>query len=212
MVVARSRWPSTSGPGLVLLLAFAYSIGFLIVILGRSELFTEHTTLAVLPLLSRQTSIARVGRLWGLVYAGNLAGATLFAWLAVGLATSRGLFSAAAIRETAEGLTAVGAWPMFGSAVAAGWLMGLVSWLVTAARETVAQILIIVIVTGAIAFLGLHHSIAGSIEVLFAVCAGQLPWQAWLRFLAISTLGNIVGGTILVAILKFGHVTHDRPE
>ncbi len=58
-----------------------YAVGFIFVVLGRSELFTEQTTLAVLPVLSRRVSPVRLLRLWGIVYSGNLLGATLFAWL-----------------------------------------------------------------------------------------------------------------------------------
>jgi formate/nitrite transporter FocA (FNT family) len=43
------------------------SSGFLFVILGRSELFTEHTTLAVLPVLDGRASLRQLGRLWGLI-------------------------------------------------------------------------------------------------------------------------------------------------
>ena len=62
-----------------ILLANLYSVGFLFVVLGRSELFTEHTTLAVLPVLNRQSSLADLMRLWSVVYVGNLAGAAVFA-------------------------------------------------------------------------------------------------------------------------------------
>jgi len=66
-----------------LLLASVYSIGFMFVILGRSELFTEHTTLAVIPVLDRQASFKQLGRLWGLVYVGNLVGGLLFTLLVI---------------------------------------------------------------------------------------------------------------------------------
>ena len=55
-----------------LLLASAYSVGFIFVILGRSELFTEHTTLAVMPVIDGKASLKKLARLWGLVYAGNI--------------------------------------------------------------------------------------------------------------------------------------------
>ena len=56
-----------------------YPFGYIIVVLGRSGLFTEQTALAVLPLLSRETTVGRVARLWGVVLAANLAGAAIFA-------------------------------------------------------------------------------------------------------------------------------------
>lgn len=190
-----------------LVAALLYSIGFVIVILGRSELFTEHTTLAVLPLLSGKTTIRRVARLWGLVYLGNLVGAVGFAALAGPLGRALGLFTGDDVGRMVAHLTDFSALVIFGSAVAAGWMMGLVSWLVTAARDTVSQVLIILLVAGSISFLGLHHSIAGSVEVLMGVFVAGVTVTMFLKFLLFATLGNAVGGIVLVAGLKFGHVT-----
>ncbi len=192
--------------------ALVYAIGFVIVILGRSELFTEHTTLAVLPLLSGKTTVRRVARLWGLVYAGNLIGAVGFAALAGPLGGALGLFTGDDVARMAGHLTDFSALVIFGSAVAAGWMMGLVSWLVTAARDTVSQVLIILLVAGSISFLGLHHSIAGSVEVLMGVFIAGVPLESFLRFLFFATLGNAVGGIVLVAGLKFGHATNPGPD
>lgn len=187
--------------------ALAYSIGFVIVILGKSELFTEHTTLAILPLLSGQTTMRRVARLWSVVYAGNLIGALAFAALAVTLGPGLHLFTIADIGRLCDRITQFGGWVIFGSGVAAGWMMGLVSWLVTAARDTVGQVLLIVLVAGSISFLHLHHSIAGSVEVLMGVLTGQVTPLGFARVLALATAGNAVGGIVLVAGVKYGHVT-----
>jgi formate-nitrite transporter family protein len=188
------------------MVAFVYAIGFVIVILGRSELFTEHTALAILPYLSGEASLAQVARLWGLVYAGNVAGVVAFSLLAAPLGTGLGLFGAEDAALMSGLLLDHGWWVMFGSAVAAGWLMGLVSWLVTAARDTVGQIVIILLITGAISVLGLHHSIAGSVEVLIGVLAADASLGDWIVFLAASTLGNALGGIVFVALIKYGHV------
>ena len=60
-----------------------YSLGFLIVILGRQQLFTENTLTAILPLLARRNlgTLWQVLRLWTVVLAANLAGAHVFAWV-----------------------------------------------------------------------------------------------------------------------------------
>ena len=197
--------------GIQLLVAFVYSIGFVIVILGRSELFTEHTTLAVFPLLSGDTSFARLGRLWGLVFAGNIIGAGLFSLAAATVGTGLEIYTSADLDLLAASLTGYSWAITLGSAVAAGWMMGLVSWLVTAGRDTIGQIAIIVLVTGAIGLLGLHHSIAGSVEVLLGVFGGTTPWPAFFRFLGLATLGNAIGGVVFVAAIKFGHVTQPGP-
>ncbi len=188
--------------------AVVYAIGFIIVIIGRSELFTEHTVLAVLPLLSRRTTISRVARLWGLVFGGNMIGVVAFAAFAAPLGLGLGLFTAEDVTHMAHGLTETAPLVMFGSAVAAGWMMGLVSWLVTASRDTMGQILIILLVAGSIYVLQLHHSIAGSVEVLIGVFAGSVAFEDFLRFLVIAALGNAAGGIIFVALLKNGHVAN----
>jgi formate/nitrite transporter FocA (FNT family) len=99
-------------------------------------------------------------------------------------------------------------WPVILlSAVLAGWLMGLMTWLVTAARDTTGQILAVWITAFVLGLIGLHHSIAGSIEILMALFAGAGPTFAdFGKFLLWAVLGNAIGGSCFVALLKFGHV------
>jgi len=205
---------ATTGDGLSVrvALSLAYSIGFVIVVLGRSELFTEHTTLAILPLLSRQTTLRKIGRLWLLVYTGNVIGGAVFAALVGSIGLHLGIFSAANLDAIAQRILEPGWRTMFASAIVAGWMMGLVSWLVTASRETISQIFSIVLLTGAIAFLRLHHCIAGTIEVLLSVFYGSTGAGGWLRFLVIASAGNAAGGTTFVALVKYGHVRFPGPH
>lgn len=193
-----------------LLVANAYALGFIFVVLGRSVLFTEQTTSAVLPVLARRVSLWQLLRIWGLVLAGNLAGGALFAALAVVLGPALGVIEPSAFGEIAHKLVRHDGWVMLLSAITAGWLMGLLVWLVTAARSTLAQIVIVWLTTFVIGLGQLHHSIAGTIEVLMGVFAGvgaTLPDFG--RFLFWSVLGNAIGGVIFVAALKFGHVRGD---
>ena len=98
------------------------------------------------------------------------------------------------------------------SAILAGWLMGLVSWLVTAGRDTISEIVFVWLVTGTIGLAHFHHCIAGSVEVLAAVFAGQGTTLAdFGHFLLFSTLGNVIGGVFFVALVKYGHATKVRP-
>jgi len=177
------------------------------VIVGKSELFTEHTTLAVLPLVSGRTTVSRVARFWSLVYVGNITGAAGFAAVDAPLGVGLGLFMPEDVARMSRHLTDFSAVVIFGSAVAAGWMMGLVSWLVTAARDTMAQILIILLVAGSIYFLHLHHSIAGSVEVLMGVFVAGVPFAEYLRFLGLATVGNAVGGIVFVGLVKFGDIS-----
>jgi formate-nitrite transporter family protein len=191
-----------------ILVAAAYTIGFILVILGHSELFTEHTTLAVFPVLNGDTSLGELLRLWLIVYVANLVGAAAIALAIAYVGPGLGIIEAPVLGDMARQVV-LHPWQMIlASGVLAGWLMGLVSWLVTAARETVSQILIIVLVTGIIGLAHLHHAIAGTTEVLSGLFAGQgIAWGDFGYFLLWATLGNILGGGLLVALIKYGHVS-----
>jgi formate/nitrite transporter FocA (FNT family) len=190
-----------------MLLASVYSIGFMFVILGRSELFTEHTTLAVIPVLDEKASVQQLARLWGLVYLGNIAGGFLFTLLVLPLMPGLGVVSPEAFETIALKLvTHEVQWLLIGG-LFAGWLMGLLAWLITAAQETTSRLLLVFIVTGTIGLLHLPHSIAGNVEVLFGLLiSSAVSPLDYLTFLALATVGNAFGSGIFVALLKYGHV------
>lgn len=190
-----------------ILLASAYSVGFIFVILGRSELFTEHTTLAVMPVLDGQASVRELGRLWGLVYVGNVVGGIAFTLLAIILMPELGVVDPTAFETIALKLVTHDLLWLFIAGVFAGWLMGLLAWLITAAQETTSRLLIIWIVAGTIGIFHLPHSIAGNVEVLFGLFMSPAVTLAdYLAFLLLATIGNAVGGGIFVALMKYGHV------
>jgi formate/nitrite transporter FocA (FNT family) len=200
----------TQFPPLVsrILVGNMYAVGFIFVVLGRSELFTEHTTLAILPLLGGRSTILSVGRLWGIVYIGNILGSAAFAALAVIVGPSIHVIDPAAFGEIAHNVTDHPALPIFLSAIFAAWLMGLMSWLVTASRDTVSQIIIVWIIAASIGLAQLHHAIVGSVEVLAGVFSGQGVTMAdYGHFLLFTTLGNAVGGTVFVGLLKYSHAS-----
>lgn len=189
-----------------LAIANAYAIGFVFVILGRSELFTEHTTLAVLPVLDGQASVRALSRLWGLVYLGNVVGGVLFALFGVWVAVDLGTAEPAAFAEIASSLTDHGNVTIVAAAVLAGWLMGLMSWLVAAAQETISRLVIVWVIAATIGFAHLPHCIAGTVEVVGGVVVGETSILEFGRFLLLATVGNAVGGAVFVSLLKYGHV------
>jgi formate/nitrite transporter FocA (FNT family) len=188
-----------------LLIANLYSVGFLFVILGRSELFTEQTTLAVLPTLAGRSSVRALLRLWAVVWIANEVGAAIFAGLATLIGPSLGVIDPKVFGEIAHRMTDHPSRAIFMSAILAGWLMGLVSWLVAAGRDTISQIVMVWLVTTAIGYAGLHHVILGSVEVFAGVFSGHAIGLVDVgRFLLWATLGNILGGAVFVAVLKYG--------
>ncbi len=82
--------------------------------------------------------------------------------------------------------------------------MGLLGWLLSSVQESIARILLVVLVTIIIGFAHLHHCVVGSVEVLSALWVNpEIGWADYFAFLGPSVLGNILGGAFFVAILKF---------
>jgi formate-nitrite transporter family protein len=195
-----------------LLSKLGYSVGFLIVVLGRQQLFTETTLTAVLPLFARRDLKTGLGtlRLWGIVLATNLVGTYLFA-----LAVARvPIFSPqiyASMMDVSRGGAEGGLGVIFVRAIFAGWLIALMVWLLPAAES--ARVSIIIILTYIIGLGGFNHVIAGSVKMLFLVVRGALSWpEFFLKFFVPTLLGNIVGGVSLVAFLGHAQVTAGSEE
>ena len=185
-----------------------YTLGFLVVILGRQQLFTETTLTAILPILDRPSlaMLARITKVWSLVLATNLIGGFLFAW-GIG---REGLTTATVQSKMVDvGVEAAHGdfLTIFLSAIIAGWMIALMVWLLPFAGSS--RVLVVVIVTYVVGLGGFAHSIAGSIEVLFAVLhSDHVSWAEYgIRFLIPALLGNIVGGVALVAALNHAQVT-----
>jgi formate/nitrite transporter FocA (FNT family) len=189
-----------------LISSFGYSFGFLIVILGRQQLFTENTLTAVLPLLHGRSwvGVRDVLRLWAIVFAANILGTLLFAWAV----EATEVFSPAAKEQFIElGRHAAepGAIVTFNKAIFAGWIIALLVWLLPLSGA--ARPFVILGLTYLISLGELAHIIAGSVEVGYAAFAGAVTWGEYLTgFLVPTLLGNVVGGVGLVALLAHAQV------
>ncbi len=189
-----------------LIVNLGYPVGFLMVILGRQQLFTENTLKAIIPLMARRDlkTFLLILRLWAVVLAANLAGAHIFAWFAGNTAA----FSPEvqdSLRALAEETAAVSPGNAILRGIFAGWLIATIVWLLAAVEE--GSIAIITILAYVVGVAGLTHIIAGSVEVLFLVMTGRLSWFAYLAGYMLPTLvGNIVGGVSLVSALNHAQV------
>ncbi len=183
-----------------------YCVGFLIVVLGRQQLFTESTLTAILPLLAKRNmaTALSVVRLWSVVLLANLVGTCIFAF-----AIARtGIFN----EHTKQALASVSApapdssfWVVLLRAIFAGWLIALMVWMLPAAES--AKVSIIIIVTYLIGLGGFNHVIAGSNKMFYEIAAGNMSWGYYLTAFLVPTLaGNIVGGVSLVAFLGHAQV------
>jgi formate-nitrite transporter family protein len=204
---------AASEPAAQIAVAMMYSIGFILVILGRSELFTEHTTRAVYPVLTGHASLAALLRLWALIYVGNLAGAALFSKLITIIGPALGIIDISYLGELARRTVTHAWWVLLLSGILAGWLMGLLSWLVTASRDTISQLIFVWVITSAIGLCHLHHAIVGSVEVLTGMLGRQgVELADYGIFLCWATVGNVAGGVFFVAVLKYSHAVRGGRE
>jgi formate/nitrite transporter FocA (FNT family) len=192
---------------LALMMALVYPIGYIFVIIGRSELFTEHSTLATLPVMNGETSVASLAKLWFLIYVGNLAGGYMFGSITLFFNSEMHLIGKDFFYFISEKMLKYSVSATLISGIMAGWLMGMLSWLLSAAQDTVSRIIMIFLVTFVISIAGLHHCIVGSIEIFMAFFAeaNHISGLQFLKFQALTTLGNIIGGVFLVAVVKFAH-------
>jgi formate-nitrite transporter family protein len=195
------------------LLAAAYSLGFIFVIIGRSELFTEHTVLAVLPVLDKRAGIRSLASLWGIIFSGNLIGGYFFAFFLTIVGPQLGIVDEKSFEALANKMIQFDWEIILGSGLLAGWLMGLLSWMVASAQETISRILVVMFITTTIGLGGLHHCIVGSIEVFTGLISSPaISWSDYIHFQIWATVGNSVGGVVFVAILKFAHVKTSHKE
>jgi formate/nitrite transporter FocA (FNT family) len=202
--VLRTYLPNESWRPLIA--KFGYSLGFLMVVLGRQQLFTENTLTAIIPLLARRNreTALNVSRLWAVVLISNLVGAFLFAWAI----SNTGAFRPE-VQHSFSDLGHEAIQNGFGLAllrgVFAGWLIALMVWLLPVAET--ARIWIVIIVTWLVGVCGLTHIIAGSVETMFLVTSGQVSFGDYVGTYMIPTLlGNILGGVALVAALNHAQV------
>ncbi len=200
----QAHLPDTSWRPIVAKLG--YSIGFLIVILGRQQLFTENTLTAILPLLSRRDrdTFVRVARLWGIVLAANLAGTVIFAVVAAKTDVFQPNVKEA-FAEIGRHSLQGGFGTMVLRGIFGGWLIALLVWLLPGAET--ARVSIIIILTFLIGFGGFAHIVVGSTEVFYLVAIGAASGANYIvRFLVPALIGNVIGGVTLVAALNHAQV------
>jgi len=193
------------GPVQVLLSPLGYTVGFLIVVLGRQQLFTENTLTPILPLLHNRdlATVARVVRLWALVLTSNIVGT----WLVAAALAHTSLFEADvmhAFSEVSRTTLQGGFGDIFIRGIFAGWLIALMVWLLPAAEGS--RPFIIVIITYVVGLSGFAHIIAGSVEGAFLIQIGEGSLREFFAFFIPTLLGNILGGVTLVAVLNYGQV------
>ncbi|MEO6232692.1 MAG: formate/nitrite transporter family protein [Ferruginibacter sp.] len=186
------------------LMALVYPAGFILVVLGRSLLFTEQTSLLSLPFFHKKESIGSLLKLWGMVIAGNMIGGFLISLVLLWIGPQLHIFDKVAVEKIAVHITDYSAQVIFVSGIFAGWLMGLLSWLLTSTKDTISKIVIIALITSIMAFTNLHHSIIGNIEVFSGlISSAKITFNDYTIFQVMALLGNAVGGFVFVGLFKY---------
>lgn len=190
-------------------IALFYPLGFVLCILSRTQLFTEHTATAVYPVLDKKSDIKHLLILWATVIAGNLVGGTASSILLV--AADPVISAQTGYIMIAEHLVHFDSSSLIISATLAGWLMALGAWIVLSTHSTLSQIVSIYMVTFLIGLGGLHHSIAGSIEMITGyLISDKFTFVQAISFIGHALLGNLIGGSLFVAVLNYGHIRHSQ--
>ena len=205
--ILRAHLPDA--PWRSLIAGFGYSVGFLIVVLGRQQLFTESTITVVLPVLKELTpvNVWRMTRLWAIVLTANLAG-TLFAAVFC-------TFSPVVPSEIQDAMLAISRemarldwWQMAFHGVASGFLIAAMVWMLPTAES--AKLPVITLMTWLIAVGGFTHVIAGSMEAYLLVLAGDWEWWRFVTSFFVPVLiGNMIGGTALFALISYAQVMEE---
>jgi formate/nitrite transporter FocA (FNT family) len=189
--------------------SFGYCVGFLMVVLGNQQLFTESTITVVLPLFkdSSWKNIWRMGRLWTIVLAANFVG-TLFAAMFC-------TFTPALPGELLHGMLGISRvllgltwWDMVLRGITSGFLIAAMVWMIPSAES--AKFAVIALMTYLIAIGGFTHIVAGSMEANMLVLAGDWEWwRMLLQFFVPVLLGNMIGGTALFALISYAQVMEE---
>jgi len=205
--ILHARLPDT--PERFFIENIGYTAGFIIVIMARQQLFTENTVTAVLPVMHKPTlkNHAILLRLWGVVLAGNLIGCACAA-LAFHLVPFFDADTDAAFRAISMKIMEKTPTAMFVSGIISGWLIATMVWMLPSAGT--AKIWVIMLMTYLVAIADLTHIVVGSVEILYLVFTGAIPWYDFIWPFALPTLaGNIFGGTFIFALISHAQIRND---
>jgi len=187
-----------------------YCIGFVIVILGRLQLFTENTITPVLPIMADFSfaALRRMMMLWAVVLAANLAGTLVAALFAdvVAFTTPEQLTGMLAVARHA--VYSESAYDVLLHAIPAGFYVAAIVWMLPSSKGF--ELWIVVIMTYLIAIGGFAHVIVGAMECFLLMLEGELGVLAGIgSYLLPALVGNIIGGTALFSLLAYAQVREE---
>ena len=210
--------PVLPEPSAHVLGSLVFGVGFVFLTIGRSELFTENFLIPVATVIAGRSSVGKLLRLWGVAFALNAAGLALFAWILTrdgvivddeALRAAGSLADTLADRDVAAALL---------SAVVAGAVMTLFTWLSEAAESDVTRVLVALLIGFVLLAPSLNHCVLAFGEITFGILAGTAEANVadLLRNTGLATVGNIVGGVGFVTFTRMvqarEHIARVRGE
>jgi formate/nitrite transporter FocA (FNT family) len=189
------------------LASLVFGLGFVFITIGRAELFTENFLIPVGAVHAGRSTVSRLLRMWGITLVANFVGLAGFAALFAvhGVLPAPALDAAGTMADTLGERSVLAA---FMSAVAAGTVMTLFTWVVAAADTGIARIAAALIVGFVLSALALNHAVVGFGEMILGLFAGTatVGWGDLVRTIAIAIAGNLVGGVGLVFATRLAQV------
>ena len=185
-----------------------YIVGFLIVIQGRFQLFTENTITAILPLLENFSGykLIRVIKLWGIVFGFNMVGtfvvAALISYFPFFSAEQFAMFMEVSLKAVDRDLLDI-----FFQAIPAGFLIAALVWMLPSSEGS--EFWVICVMIYIIAIGDFAHIVAGSMEVFLLLLNDGIALGQGLGYLVMACLGNIIGGTGLFALMTYAQVREE---
>ncbi len=188
--------------------ALLYPIGYVAVIVGRSQFFTENTLYPVMLSMRKREFLNRTARLWAIVFSMNLVGAFVFAMLAV---LTGALAEPIQSELVSNGVkyTEGSFIDTFWSAVIVGFLLATVAWLVEGCDTVTGRVAVIWSLTFFVSLASLDHCVATTITAFCSLLDGALNVGDVLTWLLPAFLGNVLGGVIIVASINYGQVREE---
>ena len=184
-----------------LLAGLAFSVGFLALLLGRSELFTEGFLIPVTTVVAKRASVAQLLKLWSGTLVANLAGG----WILMALImTALPALHGQTIESAEHFATAPLSWETFALSLLGGMVITLMTRMQQGTDAMVGKIAAAVAGAFLLAGLKLFHSVLDSLLIFGALITGKAPFSYldWLGWFGYTAVGNLVGGLALVTLLR----------
>ncbi len=184
-----------------LLGGIAFSAGFIALLLGRSELFTEGFLVPVVTVAARRATVWQLARLWSGTLVANLVGGWLMMWLVVVAFPD---LHAVLVESGTHFATAPVNGETISLAVLAGATMTLLTRMQHGTDDMIAKIIAAVAVAFLLAGTQMFHSILDSLLIFGAIHTGdaRFGYADWSQFLLLSVVGNMAGGLGLITLLR----------